>query len=286
MHAPIHTRRLSTDTPILARARAGSSVFRTPRPRAPRQGFQAGASAALVTPQSSSGSKRPASESPRDSPASAKSVRVATNEAMPAARDLRSEAPQVPLGGSPQRSPSVSQSSRKSVTFAEPESFGPGSKEEGECRAGGEGQTGEGGAKPVETKDDKLKAEEYELTVMSVEVLCAGPRPGKLVPDPEHDGVLAVCYAVSESGRPDKKRMSRGALVWVSPEWYDGRQHDIAWAIGLPKGCEVATFESEAQVFEAFEMLVINMDPDMLVGFEVRPSSIRSHCLPFPHILL
>jgi hypothetical protein len=117
----------------------------------------------------------------------------------------------------------------------------------------------------------KAVTEEYELTVMSIEVLCSGPRPGKLVPDPEHDGILAVCYAVSESGRRDRKPLSKGLLVLLNKDWYEGKGVDksVEWVLGLPKECEVATFQTEAQVFEAFEMLVIERDPDMLVGFEV-----------------
>lgn len=118
---------------------------------------------------------------------------------------------------------------------------------------------------PVTPVQDPVKegpvkrGDEYELTVFSMEVLCAGPQERMLRNDPAKDAVLAICYAIKEMGRPDKATDSQGVLLVSAETLFEG----------LPMGCHVTSFDSEKDLLEGFEILISEKDPDLLVGFEV-----------------
>ena len=106
--------------------------------------------------------------------------------------------------------------------------------------------------------------DEYELTILSIEVLAANRLNFR--PDPQKDNVLAVCWAEFEMGaQPGVAARSRGVIALVSQE---------SDTLGMPRDVNETKCLTEEDLFNAVEAMIVTKDPDMLVGFEVQQGSL------------
>lgn len=110
------------------------------------------------------------------------------------------------------------------------------------------------------------------VTVMSIEVFA--PSRGMLLPDPLHDAVRVVCYAVeAQEGPFETKAQEHGVILWVSDE--DARASEAAARFCIESShVVVRVAASERELFEKLVEAVNEWDPDFLTGFEVQKASI------------
>ncbi|KAL3674721.1 hypothetical protein V7S43_000655 [Phytophthora oleae] len=110
------------------------------------------------------------------------------------------------------------------------------------------------------------------VTILSIEVFAASR--GKMFPNPLHDPVSVICYAVeAQEGPTDSKTKDRGFLM-LKP--VDQDQTTLG-AIGLcvdSNEISVTIASDERELLRSLEALIRLWDPDFLAGFEVQKASI------------
>ncbi|KAL8581748.1 hypothetical protein ACOMHN_043166 [Nucella lapillus] len=129
------------------------------------------------------------------------------------------------------------------------------------------------------------------LTVLSME-LHADSR-GDLMPDPEVDNIRVVFYAVFDDIPPERgRRNMTGAIVvdrescraqGVRDRWQPSTSAGTGGGAGskrllfekcaVEEELDVVYVESELELLEHFAQLIVRLDPDILLGFEVQQMS-------------
>lgn len=93
-----------------------------------------------------------------------------------------------------------------------------------------------------------------------------------LLPDPQHDAVECVILCCEDDSDPDGDRRFRLALV------LDGAPKNPPGAPApphvVPGGFPVRGFESEGELLDAFAEWVRELDPDVILGYEVQQGSV------------
>lgn len=108
----------------------------------------------------------------------------------------------------------------------------------------------------------------HQLTILSIEVLAA--TRGKLTPDPRHDELLAVAFAVWYD-HEDVRNHEFDTRVFINGR-HVGAYEAPAAAGGLGgglRGCQMDMCEDERAVLEAVIAAVVALDADVVVGFDV-----------------
>ncbi|KAE9047947.1 DNA polymerase zeta catalytic subunit [Phytophthora rubi] len=110
------------------------------------------------------------------------------------------------------------------------------------------------------------------VTILSIEIFAASR--GGMLPNPLHDPVNVICYAVeAQEGPTESKTKERGFLI-RKPEDMD--QTTLS-SVGLcvdSSEISVTIASDERDLFRSLEVLVRSWDPDFLAGFEVQKASI------------
>lgn len=125
--------------------------------------------------------------------------------------------------------------------------------------------------------DVKVNDEHNHLVILSLELHCE--TRGKLLPDPEHDAIAAVFYAISnDSPSTESRPRNVNGVIIV--------QNDAQPANPSLYGVKVngLMVESELQLFEKLIEIIHFWDPDILAGYEIELSSwgyliARGHAL-------
>lgn len=111
------------------------------------------------------------------------------------------------------------------------------------------------------------------VTVMSIEIFACSR--GILLPDPLHDAINAVCYAVeAQEGPFESKTKERGVILCVTDEQDADSSKAARFCIDSSAPVVVKIAASERELFEKLMMLVNDWDPDFLTGFEVQKASV------------
>lgn len=128
----------------------------------------------------------------------------------------------------------------------------------------------EQGQSPVRLMQDDAMASNVhawqQLTVMSVEVLSC--QRGYQLPDPKYDPVCAIVYCVHEDySEADVAVLSSGILLFPGST-------TAAFKLGVASDVQVHVFQKEEALISAFIALTRDVDPDVLVGWEIQRSSL------------
>eukprot|EP00892_Ulva_mutabilis_P005116 jgi/Ulvmu1/2977/UM015_0017.1 len=105
----------------------------------------------------------------------------------------------------------------------------------------------------------------HQLTILSIEVLAA--TRGKLTPDPRHDELLAVAFAVWYD-HEDVKNHEYDTRVFIN-EGQMAAAHEVPLAAGGHGGGQVDVCADERALLEAVIVAVVALDADVVVGFDV-----------------
>jgi DNA polymerase elongation subunit (family B) len=109
------------------------------------------------------------------------------------------------------------------------------------------------------------------LTVLSVEVHASSR--GGLLPDPRHDRIDVICYAVeAQEGPTEHKTKARGVIMCKPDELAGGE--DLGYCIEDGGSLLFSLVSDERELLTKLEELVRFWDPDFLAGFEVQKESI------------
>lgn len=113
-----------------------------------------------------------------------------------------------------------------------------------------------------------LPSDLLNVTVMSLEVFALSR--GKLLPDPIHDQVHGVFYAVKAQEGPDTvtKRATGVILQGVTAVSSDNLRFSRDAELTLEFVAD------ERELFHRVEALVYEWDPDFLAGFEIQKGSL------------
>lgn len=103
------------------------------------------------------------------------------------------------------------------------------------------------------------------VSVASVEVIAA--TRGTLLPDPQHDAVLVIAMCVFDDSAPPAQAPRQIALV-QQPAGHP------APAVRVPGEAEVHVVLNEMELFRAFISLMLALDPDMVMGYDVQGGSL------------
>ncbi|KAL4099442.1 hypothetical protein PRIC1_007247 [Phytophthora ramorum] len=110
------------------------------------------------------------------------------------------------------------------------------------------------------------------VTILSIEIFASSR--GNMLPNPLHDPVNVICYAVeAQEGPTDSKTKERGFLFWK----LDDMEQSTLGRVGLcvdSSDISVTIASDERDMFHSLEALVRRWDPDFLAGFEVQKASI------------
>lgn len=108
---------------------------------------------------------------------------------------------------------------------------------------------------------------------MSIEIFACSR--GTLSPDPLHDAINAVCYAVeAQEGPFESKTKERGVILCVAEKQDAESSQAARFCIDSSAPTAVKIASSERELFEKLVMLVNDWDPDFLTGFEVQKASV------------
>ncbi|XP_076686257.1 DNA polymerase zeta catalytic subunit isoform X1 [Andrena cerasifolii] len=107
------------------------------------------------------------------------------------------------------------------------------------------------------------------LTLLSVEVHVV--TRGKLLPDPEHDSIEAIFYAIHNDVplSSHMERMEHGAIL-VNPSIQNSKVKNI---YSSSTTCPASYVSSEEDLFNSLVTLIRHYDPDILVGWEIESLS-------------
>ncbi|XP_076754833.1 DNA polymerase zeta catalytic subunit [Xylocopa sonorina] len=106
------------------------------------------------------------------------------------------------------------------------------------------------------------------LTVLSVEIHVV--TRDKLLPDPEHDSIEAIFYAIHNDIPTSSKtgQIEHGAIVNLSIK--NSKQKDIH---SMGTMCPISYVSSEEDLLNSLIVLIRHCDPDILVGWEIESFS-------------
>lgn len=124
---------------------------------------------------------------------------------------------------------------------------------------------------PTPSLSSKLRSSAVlsNVTVLSIEVFAASR--GNMLPNPLHDPINAVCFAVeAQEGPTDSKTKERGIILW-KPD--DTVPDDVGLFIDS-SNISVQISKDERDLLHAVEDVIRRWDPDFLTGFEVQKASI------------
>lgn len=111
------------------------------------------------------------------------------------------------------------------------------------------------------------------VTVMSIEIFATSR--GTLLPDPLHDAIRAVCYAVeAQEGPFESKAKESGVIMCITEEQDTEASQAARFCIDSSSPVVVKVAASERELFEKLVVLVNDWDPDFLAGFEVQKASV------------
>ncbi|XP_063988872.1 uncharacterized protein LOC135168522 [Diachasmimorpha longicaudata] len=106
------------------------------------------------------------------------------------------------------------------------------------------------------------------ITLMCVEVHVT--TRGDLLPDPDHDPVSAIFYAIHSDVPPDSKIKSLiHGVIAIAPEG----ANKMAYTYGCDVPLDITLVPDESSLFEAFVKLVIKTDPEIFIGWELEALS-------------
>ena len=110
------------------------------------------------------------------------------------------------------------------------------------------------------------------ITILSIEVFAASR--GNMLPNPLHDPVNAICYAVeAQEGPTDCTTNERGFLMIKMDDMDPSTLEGVGMCVD--SGGVLVTFAAdEHDLLQSLEALIRRWDPDFLVGFEVQKASI------------
>ncbi|XP_076234619.1 DNA polymerase zeta catalytic subunit [Calliopsis andreniformis] len=113
-----------------------------------------------------------------------------------------------------------------------------------------------------------LTAQQY-LTILSLEVHVV--TRGKLLPDPEHDAVKAIFYAIyNDVPSPSHaEQIEHGAIVF-DPSTYNLKTKNI---YSSSTTCPISFVSREEDLLNSLIVLIRHCDPDILVGWEIESLS-------------
>ncbi|TDG44390.1 hypothetical protein AWZ03_009193 [Drosophila navojoa] len=108
------------------------------------------------------------------------------------------------------------------------------------------------------------------LTTMTLELFV--PTRGELLPDPQHDEIRCLFYAIEHSLPEQSQSLPSKACGYIIVSdaqdiLSEGRHH------GLDADIELQVVQSEAQAFEALLALCTRWDADIYAGYEIEMSS-------------
>ncbi|XP_015117259.1 uncharacterized protein LOC107041289 [Diachasma alloeum] len=106
------------------------------------------------------------------------------------------------------------------------------------------------------------------ITLMCVEVHVT--TRGDLLPDPDHDPVSAIFYAIQCDVPPESpmKSLAHGVIA-VAPEG----STKMGYTYGTEVPLDITLVPDESSLFEAFVKLVIERDPEVFIGWELEALS-------------
>ncbi|KAG6580342.1 recovery protein 3 isoform 3 [Phytophthora cinnamomi] len=110
------------------------------------------------------------------------------------------------------------------------------------------------------------------VTILSIEIFAASR--GSMLPNPLHDPVNVICYAVEAQEGPTNSKTKERGFLFCKPE--DVEQANLS-SVGLcveSSEISVTIASDERDLFRSLEELVRRWDPDFLAGFEVQKASI------------
>ncbi|XP_076277672.1 DNA polymerase zeta catalytic subunit isoform X2 [Lasioglossum baleicum] len=113
-----------------------------------------------------------------------------------------------------------------------------------------------------------LLAHQY-LTILSLEVHAS--TRGKLLPDPEHDSIGAIFYAIHNDvpSSSDTEQIVHGAIV-VNSSTNDSRKKNL---YSTSTTCPTSYVSSEEDLLNSLIVLLRHCDADILVGWEIESHS-------------
>ncbi|ETL80985.1 hypothetical protein L917_18572 [Phytophthora nicotianae] len=110
------------------------------------------------------------------------------------------------------------------------------------------------------------------ITILSVEIF-VGSR-GTMLPNPLHDPVNVICYAVEAQEGPTEFKTKERGFIMLKP---DDLEQATLESVGLcvdSSEIAVSIVLDERELLHSLEDLVRRWDPDFLTGFEVQKASI------------
>ncbi|KAG7388922.1 DNA polymerase zeta catalytic subunit [Phytophthora pseudosyringae] len=109
------------------------------------------------------------------------------------------------------------------------------------------------------------------VTILSIEIFAASC--GNMLPNPLHDPVNVICYAVeAQEGPTDSKTKERG-FIMLKP---DDMDQTTLGSVGMcvdSSDISVMIASDERELLRSLEALIRRWDPDFLAGFEVQKAS-------------
>eukprot|EP00494_Astrolonche_serrata_P005305 UN05321 len=100
---------------------------------------------------------------------------------------------------------------------------------------------------------------EQHLTILSMELIpfCRGA----LKPDPQYDSILVLAFVMQVSSVPKlQKILVNGERVKLKPSCF-------------PPNIEVQYFDTETEMLDHFVDVILEFDPDMVLGYEIQKQS-------------
>ncbi|XP_020712100.2 DNA polymerase zeta catalytic subunit [Athalia rosae] len=124
---------------------------------------------------------------------------------------------------------------------------------------------------PCENLQDIKPLTLYQyLTLLCIEVHVA--TRGDLLPDPQHDAVRAIFYAIHNDAPETTTRKTLDYGVLVCDPLFDNTKPS-GHLRGSGSTCPVSYSKNETDLFDDFRSLVIKTDPDILLGWELETLS-------------
>ncbi|CAI5743529.1 unnamed protein product [Hyaloperonospora brassicae] len=110
------------------------------------------------------------------------------------------------------------------------------------------------------------------VTILSIEIFAASR--GNMLPNPLHDPVNTICYAVeAQEGPTDSTTSERGFLMIKVDDMDPSTLEGVAMCVDSG-GVSVTYAADERGLLRSLEALIRRWDPDFLVGFEVQKASV------------
>lgn len=106
----------------------------------------------------------------------------------------------------------------------------------------------------------------HQLTILSIEVLAA--TRGTLTPDPRHDELLAIAFAVWYD-HEDVHNHEFDTRVFLNARHVDAAEAATGRLAGGLSGCQMDVCTDEKELLEAVIAAVVALDADVVVGFDV-----------------